>query len=763
MIYFDEMRDFASILETLGNLPNYLVEEFIYDEERKTIIKEAINTIHSGGKVIITGKSGCGKTALMAVILALVLKTGKKVGVIKEGASIGKEHIDMGVILFYDDLNKLDEQTLIGLAKTRSWIATLREEEYPNIARRAPEIFQETTILKINPMRKSNLEKMLERYSYREGIIVQPLAKQAIIEKALIDKERGLPQYIWLVIRDARIRGITQITQEFVREIPRSILSYTETIIARAIGDAEWEDKVTTLAILMMMADAPGYAMEEELIYELYELSTGKSGSQALANIARYLVRSGGKLKIPHDSWIDVLRKPDIIKYEAARARKRYEELKELMGVALERIRIKKGKAEQALQTVLATETKRILRELEEAKEEIVIERPREMTIPTATPIDMAREYIRRNPYVKKDAIPRHLKEPIIALAKMGEIVEGKKHYYHREYWEKIVKKIANILDQGKTIAINKITPIANPSDIIRELKAYIVGQYIISRKWLQQKIVDTIKLTGKITTEQLAKTLKVTQSAVLEISMQTPEAIIIGKEIWYKPYYKQKINEVKKLRKLGYTRQQIIRLTGVDIAKIKKSLKQTRKIDKKILYPKIAFIFLMLISFFIPWFIYWYERTWRDFTTKWLLIIYGYARVHTSISKDGISISSSIWMWEDIPLTYLIGASWNPSIWMGYMGIISMVLVLIYLIFSLREFFVIFYHSKTRELDLGIGCLAYTLGLIYGIAGYGLLLDIKSQIGRGEIIPIGFIIFIIFGALALFYDFRELEKYYKH
>jgi len=570
MNYFDEIEDITAIIEALGNLPNYLLEEFIYDEERKAAIKEAISTLNAGGRVIITGRSGCGKTALMAIILTCMLKSGRRVGILRENAPIGNKHLSTGVILFYDDLNKLDKQILVGLARTRKWIATLREEEYTNIAKRVPEIFEQTKMIRISPMKREHLEKMLERYSYREGIVVQPTAKQAIIEKSLIDKKRGLPQYIWLVIRDARIRGITQITPEFVREIPKSILSYTETIIARAIGDAEWEDKITTLAILMMMADAPGYAMDEELIYELYELATGKSGSQALANIARYLVRSGGKLKIPHDSWVDVLKKPDILKYEVARARKKYEEMRKLMGLALERIRAKRGKAEQALKTILASETRRILRELEETTEEVMVERPEAIAIPTATPIDVAREYIQKNPYVRKDAVPKHLEEPIKALVKMDEIIEGREHYYHHEYWRKIVKRIESILAQGKTIPISKITPIADPKDIIDALRAYIVGQYIVSKKWLQQKIVETTKLAGKIAIEQLAQTLRTSQQIIQEASQQNPEVIVINEEIWYKPYYEQKLQEAQKLKELGYRSEKIKQLTGIDITKFK-------------------------------------------------------------------------------------------------------------------------------------------------------------------------------------------------
>ena len=569
MDYYEEISSFSSLIEVLGNLPDYIAEEYVFDVERRNVFRGVLDVVERGDKALIVGMSGCGKTALLAMILAELLKRGIKIGRIKEGSSIGSEHLSKGIILFYDDLNRLDEPTLMGLSKTRMWVATLREEEYPLLAKRVPEVFQQVEIFRISPMQKKDLEIILERYSNREGITISREAQKAIIRRALIQKDRGLPQFIWLVIRDARIRGITKITRTFVREIPKSVVAYIETIILRAIRDADWEDKVATLALLMFMADAPGYAVEDELIYELYELMTGKSGGKALANIVRYLARSQGKLKIPHDSWVDVLRKPDLLKYEVSRARKKYKELKGLLGRVLDRMRAKGIETRPISRTVLWLEAKRIARELESSKEKIDIIVSPKITAPVISLIDCAREYIQKRLFVDKNEVPEHLRESIRALVKMGEIFEGEKYYYQKEYWTKLLATIKDILNKKGTVSLMFIRSKADPQDVLKVLRPpeyHIAGEYIVTRKWLEEKIIEITKLIGRIHLEDIAQTLKITADIARDIAGKTGKIILQYGELWYKDYYIEKLLEAKKLRKLGYTLEEIEKLVGIKI-----------------------------------------------------------------------------------------------------------------------------------------------------------------------------------------------------
>ncbi len=117
---------------------------------------------------------------------------------------------------------------------------------------------------------------------------------------------------------------------------------------------------------------------------------------------------------------------------------------------------------------------------------------------------------------------------------------------------------------------------------------------------------------------------------------------------------------------------------------------------------------------------------------------VYGFGRV--SASAFGITVS--VWDWED-----------GSSIY--YLGPVILILTLIYFVLQLRP---LIPALKTPEVEKGspvVGILALVLGIIYGVKAF---YDFKSDLGVTPV-PIGFVIFLVFGVLTLVLEFLETEE----
>jgi len=340
-MYYELLRSLGELLgeEGLLRLPPYLPKVFILDEARKSIIEIAIRYIAAGKNVLLIGPPGTGKTALMFMILQKLSETNR-IGYIREGVtSIGKEHEGQGIILFYDDIPRMNREAINSIARgrIRNIVATARKEELEFVRRILGidllEVFQ---AIEVPLMSKEKLREMLYKYAAEEAIRIAE--KEAVEE--VVEKAQGLPVYIWQVIRELKIRR-EPLTVEYARTIPQGMLDYVDDILWRTLGGKP--ERYEALLTLLCMTDFVRYAVHQDLYVYIYLLAKSKRiGSNlefdaiimdtTLEAITRYLARETMtySFRLPHDSWADVLRgrsrgliAPEISKINARYTKKR--------------------------------------------------------------------------------------------------------------------------------------------------------------------------------------------------------------------------------------------------------------------------------------------------------------------------------------------------------------------------------------------------------------------------------------------------------
>jgi len=312
----------TSIDELLGHegilrLPPYLSRVFVMDEARRNAVNIALKYMSMGRNVLLVGEPGTGKTALMFIILQQIAKT-KRIAYIREGAtSIGREHERQGIVLFYDDLPRMNREALKSILKNRvkMILATARKEELEFVRRIVGiDILEEFEPIEVPPMSKEKLREMLLRYATEEAIRI---ADQEAIDE-VVEKAGGLPVYIWQVIRELRIRK-EPLTIEFAKTIPQGMLDYIDDILWRALGGRP--ERYEALLTLLCMTDFVKYAVHQDLYNYIYmrakELRIKRKVTldeimldETLEAISRYLAREATtySFRLPHDSWADVLK-----------------------------------------------------------------------------------------------------------------------------------------------------------------------------------------------------------------------------------------------------------------------------------------------------------------------------------------------------------------------------------------------------------------------------------------------------------------------
>lgn len=291
--------------------------DFVFDESRRTAFRRALESLIKGENVLIVGRAGVGKTALMAIVIKELFEKGYKIGYILEGTQrVLNEHAKRGIILFYDDIPRMSREALrmVALYNVKSILATSREEELQELRNKLgcpiENIFN---IVRIERMSNEKLKEILQRFAQREGIEIEPEADKMIIEKA-----NNLPVYIWQAIRDLKITGKYLLTKEFAKEIPAGMLNYVDDILWRVLD--EHKDRYGLLLTLLIMADLPKYEINLDLLISVFAESLGEirrkratiaeaSLNELLGKIMRYLIKVDPyTFKLPHDSWGDVLK-----------------------------------------------------------------------------------------------------------------------------------------------------------------------------------------------------------------------------------------------------------------------------------------------------------------------------------------------------------------------------------------------------------------------------------------------------------------------
>ncbi|MEX0567952.1 MAG: ATP-binding protein, partial [Candidatus Njordarchaeota archaeon] len=318
-MYYELLRSLDELLgeEGLLRLPPYLPRVFILDEARKNAIEIATKYAIAGKNVLLIGPPGTGKTALMFMILQKLSETNR-IGYIREGiTSIGKEHEEQGVILFYDDIPRMNREAIKSIVRgrTKNIVATARREELDLVRRVLGidllDVFQP---IEVPPMSKEKLREMLYKYAEEEAIRI---AEREAVEE-VVEKAQGLPVYIWQVIRELKIRR-EPLTIQYAKTIPQGMLDYIDDILWRTLGGKP--ERYEALLTLLCMTDFTKYAVHQDLYNYIYLVAKENRikrrvgleeimMDQTLEAITRYLARESTTyaFRLPHDSWADVLR-----------------------------------------------------------------------------------------------------------------------------------------------------------------------------------------------------------------------------------------------------------------------------------------------------------------------------------------------------------------------------------------------------------------------------------------------------------------------
>ena len=600
-------RVITSLDELLGDegllrLPSYLARVYVMDEVRSNAIKDAVDYLSVGENVLLTGRPGTGKTALMFMILREIINRFR-VGYICEGvSSVSNDHLNEGIILFYDDIPRMRREALISIFKNRvkGIIATGRVEEIAMIRRMLGVDFRNLFhIIEVPPLSKDKIRKMLLNYLNMEAIkIADEDAVDIVIEKAA-----GLPVYIWQVVRELKIER-SDLTLSFAKKIPRGMLDYIDDILWRILGGKI--EKYEALITLLIMTDFVKYAVHQDLFNYIYLVAKEKRIKKRLTiediimdpvieNIARYLAREATtySFRLPHDSWADVLRgkssglmAPEIAKInglynkerremivvEAAR-RAWFETLKKSDDLLRketfkENIRINLG--EPILRDILE---KPAIAEIREEKvpervikEEVTVRRPVMPTPPKPVmePIDLIRYYLSSLKVTTLDLLASQTgmsKKDIKELLEISDFYIPSRRsgfVYYKDYFLMTIKKVKDFLrknGKAEVKALSRETRIF-PEDLIEELKkdTILFGDTLYDKKYVETILINELKKKRFVDLDTISRITGIPVQ-VFEHFKKTLETKAIPDPKKRKYYLKEYLSDLlhKEIKKNGY------------------------------------------------------------------------------------------------------------------------------------------------------------------------------------------------------------------
>jgi len=317
-MYYRVIRSLDELVGAEGvlRLPSYIFDIFVADDVRSRVLREAYKLLLKGERVLITGLAGTGKTTLMAVLLRNLFEGGFNIGyILYDSTYVGRDHEKEGVIVFFDDIVRLNKAALKSIVKHNvgSLVATVRLEELKDLesklGTRVRNVFK---VLRIEPMEEKYLKQILLRMAEKEGVTVEEDAVSLIIAKS-----GSLPIYIWQVMRDLKVQRKKTLDASFAKRIPEGMLEYVDGILWRILQGQD--DKYEILATLRIMTDMPNYEMHQDLMSTVYAVVRSrirktevdlKSAlfSTSMDRVSRYLIKTSSyTFKLPHDSWADVL------------------------------------------------------------------------------------------------------------------------------------------------------------------------------------------------------------------------------------------------------------------------------------------------------------------------------------------------------------------------------------------------------------------------------------------------------------------------
>ncbi len=128
-------HSYFRIPDSLGHIrrefrvPEYIDDLFVWDENRRAAADRAIESLRLGKKVLIVGSSGCGKSAFLYMLWRKILETGVWTPALYTFGRIYRTHEQLGIIIFIDDLHKLDREIIEDVSISEAIVATVRAEE----------------------------------------------------------------------------------------------------------------------------------------------------------------------------------------------------------------------------------------------------------------------------------------------------------------------------------------------------------------------------------------------------------------------------------------------------------------------------------------------------------------------------------------------------------------------------------------------------------------------------------------------------------
>lgn len=311
--YYYIPRSFEEITE-LWRIPKEWSDEalfnklFVEDERITNIIDKATRLILGGSNVIIIGEPGVGKTSLL-YRLVMELSRIRNIGLVIPGTKIGSIHEELGIVLFIDDLPQqlLDYQRL---STIKNLIATARIHEWLDLTRDYPEIKQNFVELKLERAPDEFLKDVLLRLLSQYKIDYDENALQIVVKKAL-----GTPMYLYQLIKDLivikRQKDYVKLDIAIAETIPAGMYEYIGELLSNTIANKNGGKSM--LAALKCIALSKTKTIHSLHLATLYENLCRELGERPnwdlYSDVHQLMVYDTIKmmLKIPHDTWIDVM------------------------------------------------------------------------------------------------------------------------------------------------------------------------------------------------------------------------------------------------------------------------------------------------------------------------------------------------------------------------------------------------------------------------------------------------------------------------
>ncbi len=331
-----ECRILESISDIIGEksylgLPAYIDRVLVLDDSRRRAIDDALRAILSGKNVLIVGDPGVGKSTILYAIWRELRKKGIKTCYVPIGSNALP---DFNGVILLDDLTGNYRQIISQIPTLRRGIilATARIGEIDvvrnNLRHSLIGLEDAFFVIKIKPFSEPKaIESIVIKHLSENGIRLEDGEE---VLNIIVEKSEGYPIFIYLLVNEAKNRGISRITKDYVETIPKGITRYVETILTRIIrgipqyhSDRAAQDLSLLIAIYLASKYVVG-PIHIDFLRELYVVAYARlTGTKTekipesirirnpISDFAKHLIRVGKYLYMfPHQIWRSVIENP---------------------------------------------------------------------------------------------------------------------------------------------------------------------------------------------------------------------------------------------------------------------------------------------------------------------------------------------------------------------------------------------------------------------------------------------------------------------